>query len=130
MSAMKTFLCAAVALCLLGLAPSASAAITGAELLQRCSASEKSLDSGEKLSANEALDAMWCMGYLSGLLDGFSINDYSVAGARVMCPPEDGLTRTQALRIVTKWLREHPEAQQKNGRRDALLALSTAYPCK
>ena len=48
----------------------AQAAITGEDLLSRCSASEKSMQ-GEKLSPDEALDSMWCVGYLSGLLDGF-----------------------------------------------------------
>lgn len=113
----------------LALAQPAFATVTGEELLNRCSAAEKSVDGG-KMSGDEMLDAMWCMGYMSGLLDGFSVGDYKVADAKMMCPPEDGLTRTQALRIVAKWLREHPEARQKSGRRSALLALAGAYPCK
>lgn len=108
---------------------SAEAAISGEELLQRCTAAEKSVD-GVSVSAEEMLDAMWCMGYMSGLLDGFSVGDYEVGNARMMCPPEGGLTRTQALKIVTEWLRKHPEARQKSGRRDALLALASAYPCQ
>lgn len=108
----------------------ASAAVTGQELLTRCTASEKSLDGKEKLSGEEALDAMWCMGYMSGLLDGFSVNDYKMGNARVMCAPDEGLTRTQALRVVNKWFREHPDALPKSGRRGALLALASAYPCK
>ena len=115
---------------LLGANLTASAAVTGQELLDRCSASEKSLDAQEKLSGGEALDAMWCMGYMSGLLDGFSVSDYRVGNAKVMCVPDEGLTRTQALRIVNKWFREHPDALPKSGRRGALLALANAYPCK
>jgi hypothetical protein len=107
----------------------APAAVTGAELLSRCEAAEKSMD-GEKLSGDAMLDAMWCMGYMSGLLDGFSVGDYRVGNAKAVCPPEEGVSRTQALRVVSKWLREHPEAQQKNGRRGAVLALTSAYPCK
>lgn len=115
---------------LLGVSYTASAAVTGKELLDRCTASEKSLDGKEKLSGEEALDAMWCMGYMSGLLDGFSVSDYKVGNAKVMCVPDEGLTRTQALRIVNKWFREHPDALPKSGRRGALLALASAYPCK
>jgi hypothetical protein len=115
---------------LLGASFAASAAVTGQELLDRCTASEKSLEGKEKLSGGEALDAMWCMGYMSGLLDGFSVSDYRVGNAKVMCVPDEGLTRTQALRIVNKWLREHPDALPKSGRRGALLALASAYPCK
>jgi hypothetical protein len=106
-----------------------SAAVSGAELLTRCEAAEKSME-GAKLSGDAMLDGMWCMGYMSGLLDGFSVGDYKVGDTKAVCPPEEGLTRTQALKVVTKWLREHPEAQQKNGRRGAVLALTSAYPCK
>lgn len=108
----------------------ALAGVTGQELLNRCTASENSLDGKEKLSGGEALDAMWCMGYMSGLLDGFSVSDYKVGNAKVMCVPDEGVTRTQAMRIVNQWFREHPEALPKSGRRGALLALANAYPCK
>lgn len=125
---MKIITCAGFLLSLV-LAQPAFAAVTGEELLNRCSAAEKSVDGGQ-MSGDEMLDAMWCMGYMSGLLDGFSVGDYKVANTKMMCPPEGGLTRTQALRIVAKWLREHPEAHPKSGRRGALLALAGAYPCK
>ena len=115
---------------LLAAAFPAAAAVSGEELLNRCTAAEKSVDGADKLSGEEMLDAMWCMGYMSGLLDGFSVGDYKVGGAKVMCAPEEGLTRTQALRIVNKWFREHSDALQKSGRRGALLALAGAYPCK
>lgn len=127
---MKRLVIALAIALLLGASFAASAAVTGQELLDRCSASEKSLEGKEKLSGGEALDAMWCMGYMSGLLDGFSVSDYRVGNAKVMCVPDEGLTRTQALRIVNKWLREHPDALPKSGRRGALLALASAYPCK
>jgi hypothetical protein len=127
---MKRLLIALALPLLLGVSYTASAAVTGKELLDRCTASEKSLDGKEKLSGEEALDAMWCMGYMSGLLDGFSVSDYKVGNAKVMCVPDEGLTRTQALRIVNKWFREHPDALPKSGRRGALLALASAYPCK
>ncbi len=121
-----TQLLAALALSL----PLASqAAITGAELLKRCEASEKSMQ-GEKLAPDEALDAMWCVGYISGLLDGFGVADYKVGDRKMVCPADEGLTRSDALIIINRYLREHSEDQQKNGRRSALVALSRAFPCK
>ena len=91
---------------------------------------DTAVDGTEKLTGEEMLDAMWCMGYMSGLLDGFSVGDYKVGDAKVMCAPEEGLTRTQAMKIVNNWLREHPDALPKSGRRGALLALASVYPCK
>lgn len=107
----------------------AHSAITGADLLDRCTASEKSM-SGAKLSAAEMLDSMWCVGYISGLLDGFGVGDFKVGNEKMVCPPEEGLTRSQALAVINQYLREHQEDLAKSGRRDALLALSKAFPCK
>lgn len=107
----------------------AHAALTGAELLKRCNAAEKSM-AGEKLAGEEVLDSMWCVGYVSGLLDGFGVGDFKVGEEKMVCPPESGLTRSQALGIITGYLRDHPDDLPKSGRRSALLALSKALPCK
>lgn len=121
-----------LALCfcvLITLAPfSAMAAMSGQELLKRCSAAEKSMK-GETLTANETLDSMWCMGYVSGLLDGFSLGDFKVGDAKAVCPPEQGLQRGEALLTIVKWLRENPSDLDKNGRRNAVIALSKTYSC-
>lgn len=111
------------------LASPAWAAITGAELLKRCNASEKSM-SGGKMTAEETLDSMWCVGYISGLLDGFGVSDFRVGEVRMVCPGEEGITRSQALGIITGYLNEHPDDLPKSGRRSALLALAKALPCK
>lgn len=114
---------------LLGLIPATgNAAMSGQELLKRCTAAEKSMK-GEALNANEALDSNWCMGYVSGLLDGFSLGDFKVGDAKAVCPPEQGLQRSDALLTIVKWLREHPADLNKNGRRNAVVALSKAYGC-
>lgn len=106
----------------------AFAAITGDDLLARCSASEKSMH-GEKLTAAEMLDSMWCVGYLSGLLDGFGVAEFRVGNEKMVCPAEEGLSRSQALDIILRYLRDHPEERPKSGRRYALVALSKALPC-
>lgn len=108
----------------------AQAAVTGTDLLLRCEASEKSMHGGTPLSPDEMLDSMWCTGYLSGLLDGFSVSDFRVGNERAVCLPEEGLTRVQAMSIIQRWLREHPEELGKSGRRNAVIALSKAFPCK
>lgn len=106
----------------------AQAAFSGGDLLHRCSAAEKSV-AGEKLTAEEMLDSMWCAGYMSGLLDGFGVAEFKVGNERMICPGENGITRSQAMTIITAYLREHPEEQPKSGRRIALVALSKALPC-
>jgi len=109
--------------------PAASAApADSAELLHRCTALEKSMGS-IKLTSGEALDAMWCMGYISGLLDGFSISDFRIGETPAACPPDVAISRTQALGIIMTWLREHPDDLDKSGRRSAIIALTKAFPC-
>jgi hypothetical protein len=107
----------------------ALATFSGNDLLTRCGASEKSL-SGEKLTADEMLDSMWCVGYLSGLLDGFGVADFRVSNQKMVCPPATGLSRSQALGIIVRYLRDHPDDRAKSGRRLALVALSKALPCR
>ena len=106
----------------------AQAAFSGADLLKRCSAAEKSV-TGAQLNAEEMLDSMWCAGYMSGLLDGFGVAEFKVGNERMICPGENGLTRSQAMTIITGYRREHPEEQAKSGRRIALVALSKTFPC-
>ena len=124
-----SFLLPLVFSALMALAPiPAAAAMSGQELLTRCSAAEKYMQ-GETLTANETLDSMWCMGYVSGLLDGFSLGDFKVGDAKAVCPPEQGLQRGEALLTIVKWLRANPADLDKNGRRNAVIALSKAYSC-
>lgn len=120
---------------LIALFMGAHAALAGAEnanghdLLQRCNAFEKSID-GQPLRPEETLDAMWCMGYVSGLLDGFGVSDYRIGDAIAACPGETTLNRTQAVKIINQWLRQHPDDLEKSGRRNAILAISKAFPCQ
>ena len=123
---MRTFACL---LLLLSISTPALAALSGADLLKRCTASEKSMH-GEPLTAEESLDSMWCIGYLSGMLDGFGVGDYKVGDEKFACPGEAGVTRSEALGITVKYLREHPDDIEKSGRRSLLLALAKAFPCK
>ncbi len=118
-----------LALLLFATASAAGATASGADLLARCGAYEKSLQN-QKLSAEEALDAMWCMGYISGLLDGFGVSDFRIGEAIAVCPPEAAISRHKALAIILRWLRDNPQEHANSGRRSAILALARAYPCK
>lgn len=118
-----------LSLLLLTAAPAALAATaSGAELLARCGAYEKSLQE-QALSAEESLDAMWCVGYVSGLLDGFAVSDFRIGETIAACPPQAAISRNEALAIILRWLRDNPQEQANSGRRSAIIALTRAYPC-
>lgn len=117
-------------LLLLSAPPAALAAgASGADLLARCGAYEKSLQE-QTLSAEETLDAMWCMGYVSGLLDGFGVSDFRIGEAIAVCPPEAAISRNEALAIILRWLRDNPQEHANSGRRSAIIALARTYPCR
>jgi len=89
---------------------------SGADLLAQCAAFE-AYESGRSFN----LDAFgFCLGYVSGAFDGLG-----VAG---VCTPNK-VSNGQMVRVVLKYLREHPEELH----RDKLLLVSAAYlkawPC-
>jgi hypothetical protein len=54
-------------------------------------------------------------------------------GARIpqrdVCWPK-GVTVFQAVRVVTKWLNDHPEDLHNTARVEVMKALMAAFPCK
>ncbi|MGF6637257.1 Rap1a/Tai family immunity protein [Paraburkholderia sp. MM6662-R1] len=106
-----------------------SASPTGEELLRACNAVVKQLD-GAELSQEDMASGLWCTGYLSGFVDAVALTPPVVLGQRAVCLPTDGVSGGQLARIVTKWLREHPEHLHESGRTETLLALSWAFPCQ
>ncbi len=102
---------------------------SGNELLRSCGAAIKQQD-GIKISPKESLEALWCIGYLAGFLDAVGLSPPKFDGKQIICPPKEGISTEQLIRVVTKWLHEHPEHLHESGRMEALLAISRAFPCK
>lgn len=63
----------------------------------------------------------FCLGYMAGVFDALQMQ-----GA--VCMP-DGVTVGQAVDVVMKHLRDHPEARHSNAASEAGLALVPAFPC-
>jgi hypothetical protein len=106
-----------------------SASPTGDELLDACSVVVKRLD-GAELSPEDMTKGIWCAAYLSGFVDAVGLTPPVILGQRAVCLPADGVSGGQLARIVTKWLREHPEHLHESGRAETLLALAWAFPCQ
>jgi hypothetical protein len=62
----------------------------------------------------------FCYGYILGVED---------ASGHTHCRPE-GTTMIQNVRVVVKWLRDHPERLHERADTLILQALKTAFPCK
>lgn len=103
---------------------------TGVELLRACAAVVKQAD-GINVSPQEKVEAIYCLGYLSGFTDSMRLTThfYEPQDQRI-CLPEQGASNEQLARVVTKWLRDHPNDLHESARMSVMLSLQTAFPCK
>jgi hypothetical protein len=105
---------------------------TGSAFFRDCLEAEKLLDGAAKL---DDATAMSCVGYISGMADAlmqWQISD-SVRGLKVRkhaCIPNDTVERGQLVRVVMKYMRDHP-AELHHDRADIVVdAFRNAFPCK
>jgi hypothetical protein len=87
----------------------------------------KQADGGD-LTAEETVQSVWCVGYVSGILDGLAIMRWK-GGTTPVCLPTDGVENEQAVRIVVKFLRENPKMLHETGRSLVVAALGEAFAC-
>ena len=81
------------------------------------------------MSAAEGAASIFCIGYVSGFLDANSIATSQNKAAKVVCPPQRGITNDQAIRIFVKYLRGNPSVLHESGRMSLYVALAKAFPC-
>jgi hypothetical protein len=74
--------------------------------------------------------SLYCIGYVSGFLDGMSVAVTSTGGRQNVCLPQRGITNDQAIRIFVKYLRDNPQTLHETGRMSLYISLAKAFPCK
>lgn len=73
-----------------------------------------------------------CIGYMDGILDGFDLAVRASSDSfknLIFCQPAT-VTRGQAVRIVLKYMTNHPETLHKATSFLIVEALHDAFPCK
>lgn len=100
----------------------------GAELLRACTAAMQMAD-GVQLGADDSMRAVWCVGYVSGVLDGLAVLGWKGGSTRV-CLPEKGITNDQAARLVVRYLRSHPDVLHESARASVVVAIAETFACK
>jgi len=96
--------------------------IDGNDLLETCEAYLSDTDNAEK--GNQ------CFGYIQGLEDAQTLFVSSKHMKAIWCIPKKNITATQLVRVVTKYLQEHPEELHLSGASTAGVALIDAFPCE
>lgn len=69
-----------------------------------------------------------CLTYVIGLHDGIGMFADKGGPTELYCQP-DGVTAGQALRLLVKYIKDHPEKSQQATRDLMLTALIEAFPC-
>ena len=102
---------------------------TGAELLERCgeSPSRPQTSSGAQMDYPMAsYNFGWCMGLVQATVDWNELPDVSLS--RRVCPPPTS-TLGQWVRVVHRYLQDHPERLHEPDVLLAMMALRETFPC-
>ena len=97
----------------------------GNQLLKDCLAAVKALDTQEM--TNDFGQGR-CFGLTKGVMETIDLVS-KISSDLESCFPKVGMTYGQYVRIVTKYLQDHPEELQSNESILILSALGAAYPC-
>lgn len=101
----------------------------GNYLLSKCNAAIRVMD-GEKFSA--ATDDMGigqCFGMVEGVRNTLGyVNSYLRSDLKI-CWPKGGIQNGQAIRILVKYLNEHPADLNDDQTLLTMVAFKDAYPC-
>ena len=122
----------ALAFCFFSVATPVPVAADGNQLLKLCAAAERTAD-GVKQSVLDDVDAIRCMSYLNGITD---LNMMYQAGLNrpkpqtLFCLPDTNIKNAQAVHIVVKFLRAHPEQLHQSDIFLVAVALAEAFPCQ
>ena len=106
---------------------------TGNGFVRVCSAIEK-LDTEQRLTVEEQVNIAVCFGYMRGLLDGVEMmvganNALHTASLKQPFCPDSGVTLSQTVRIVLKYIKDNPEEAHWFTSLLAATALHKAFPC-
>ncbi|MGD0340042.1 MAG: Rap1a/Tai family immunity protein [Bacteroidota bacterium] len=128
---MRVLYLAVLTIFLLSASTHALAEFDGNELLRGCNSVIKQ-ENGDKLSTTELVLAAHCTGYVSGFIDSHTIDSYAfekyTQKKLLYCLPESKIN--QFVRVIVKYLRDHPAKLHNDARMLVLDALFEAFPCK
>jgi len=127
---MKIIVLSLVAVILCGMSSSASA--DGKKLLEYCRAADYYLNEGEFNKEGDHIKAGFCMGIVEGVGSTMDIlsKDEALSNVYRVCFPEDGITGHQAVRVVVKYLLNHPQDMHHSEVMLVMVAFLDAYPCE
>ena len=102
----------------------------GNDLLESCHIIDRAMEQNATLSSAEFVKGGQCLGLIEGVRNTILYLNNIVPKNYKVCFPEGGIKNNQAIKIVEKYLREHPEDLNQDQTFLTMMAYKTAYPCK
>lgn len=97
------------------------------QLLRECKAEIRLLD-GQSTSAGESLQASDCAGFVRGAVDAYMIMK-SLDPKSVDICTQDNVTVGELIRVVSRYMDEHPQQLHFPAAVTIYNAMHTAFPC-
>lgn len=123
---MKARIAVALGCMMISIGAMASTGGDGNELLTQCQNAVKAMD-GAKVA--DHYDVGYCLGLTQGVRQAMRLYNDDIPAKERVCFPA-GITNGQGVRIVTKFLQEHPEKLQEPATNLVYLAYIVAYSCE
>jgi hypothetical protein len=105
---------------------SASVLADGNSLLSEC---QDGIGAMNGAPAKNPLGAGHCVGVLQATMDTLDIFHEAAGATRLVCVPEGGIPMVQSMRVMVKYLHEHPESLHLNESVLVVSAMKSAFPC-
>lgn len=112
--------------CSAGVAAEEGRVTNGNDLLIAC----KDFINAEVDSSAERFNMGYCAGMVPAVGNTFAIFQVVKPEAAIVCLPKQQFTQGQAIRVVIKYLENHPERLHEDPMKLTVLAYMNAYPCK
>jgi len=119
---------------LLGTGISVSAETTGNDVLKHCQTAIRFSDNNGA-PTGEHFESGWCIGWVNSVLQLTKLHnewtDFTKQKPTLLqfCVPTSGIPIIQAVRIVVKYLKDHPEQLHEDGMGLTIAALKDSFPC-
>lgn len=77
-------------------------------------------------------DRSWgaCSSYLGGFWEALEVQSALAPNSRIVCLPEERVSKPQLAMIVVKWFSDHPASPNIAARSQVMAAFMDAFPCK
>jgi|SRR5215467_6927235 len=101
---------------------------SGNDILSKCQTAMRIIDEQRESGIGSGVgDASWCIGWVTAVVETNLLR--TKTDPVHFCAPKE-MQIGQAVRVIVKYLRDHPERLHERGIILALTALQDGFPCK